>query len=110
MPPSSTSPAGSGRGHRSVEDRARDTAAHGPTLYQVLRALAGNGVLRELHGRRFENTEISQLLRDDVPGSQRGITLLFGDKTSWRSWEQLLESVRTSLPGFEHVYGEAFFT
>jgi len=77
------------KGVRSVEERATDTTTHAPTLYRLLRALASNGVFRELDDRRFENTELSELLREDVEGSQRGITLLLGDETSWRSWEQL---------------------
>jgi hypothetical protein len=49
------------------------------------------------------------LLRTGVPGSLRDLILLFGDETSWRSWEGILHAVRTGEAPFEHLYGEKFF-
>jgi hypothetical protein len=74
-----------------------------------LRALAAEGVLEEDTEQRFRNTPLSELLRPEVPGSLRELTLLFGDATSWRSWEAILHSVRTGAGAFEHVFGERFF-
>ena len=67
------------------------------------------GFSREGDDRRISNTPLSQLLRADVPGSLRDLVLLFGDETSWRSWEGILHAVRTGEAPFEHLYGEKFF-
>jgi hypothetical protein len=39
-------------GPREIDELARETASHGPTLYRVLRALAGAGVFEEVGPRR----------------------------------------------------------
>ena len=97
------------QGALTAEQIATKLNAHAPTLYRVLRALATAGVFEEDEQGRFSNTAMSELLRADAPGSQRDLVLLFGDETSWRSWEAILHTVRTGEAGFEHVYGEQFF-
>jgi len=96
-------------GPRAVEEIAAAVGAHAQSLYRVLRVLAAHGIFREAAERRFENTGLSELLRAGRPGSLRDLVLLFGDETSWRSWEQILHSVRTGEAAFEHLYGAKFF-
>ena len=96
-------------GTKGIEELATAVGAHPPSLYRVLRVLAAVGIFREEEGRRFSNTPLSELLRADVSGSLRDLVLLFGDETSWRSWEGILHAVRTGEAPFEHVYGEKFF-
>ena len=96
-------------GAKGIDELAVAVGAHAPSLYRLLRVLAASGIFREEDGRRFSNTLLSELLRADVPGSLRDLVLLFGDETSWRSWEDILHAVRTGEAPFEHVYGEKFF-
>ena len=96
-------------GAKGIGELAAAVGAHAPSLYRVLRVLAASGIFREEEGRRFSNTPLSELLRADVPGSLRDLVLLFGDETSWRSWEGILHAVRTGEAPFEHLYGEKFF-
>jgi len=96
-------------GALSVEELASAVGAHAPSLYRVLRALAASGIFREEGDGRLSNTPLSELLRSGVPGSLRDLVLLFGDETSWRSWEGILHAVRTGEAPFEHIYGEKFF-
>lgn len=96
-------------GARRIEALASAVGAHPQSLYRVLRALAASGIFHEERDGRFSNTALSELLRSDVPGSLRDLVLLFGDETSWRSWEDILHAVRTGEAPFEHVYGEKFF-
>ncbi len=96
-------------GPKRIDEIAQDVGAHAPSLYRVLRVLASVNVFREEQDRRFVNTPLSELLRADVPGSLRDLVLLFGDETSWRSWQGIVHSVRTGEPAFEHLYGEKFF-
>jgi hypothetical protein len=94
---------------KSVDEIAVAAGAHAPSLYRILRVLAAAGIFVEEDGRRFANTPLSALLRNGVPGSLRDFILLFGDETSWRSWEGILHAVRTGEAPFEHIYGEKFF-
>jgi DNA-binding transcriptional ArsR family regulator len=96
-------------GPMSVEQLASAVGAHPQSLYRVLRALAASGIFHENRDGRFSNTALSDLLRSSVPGSLRDLVLLFGDETSWRSWEGILHAVRTGQAPFEHIYGEKFF-
>ena len=96
-------------GAKGIDELAVAVGAHAPSLYRVLRVLAASGIFREEERRRFSNTPLSELLRADVPGSLRDLVLLFGDETSWRSWEGILHAVRTGEAPFEHIYGEKFF-
>ena len=96
-------------GAKNIDELARATGAHAPSLYRVLRVLAASGIFAEGDDGRISNTPLSELLRADVPGSLRDLVLLFGDETSWRSWEDILHAVRTGEAPFEHRYGEKFF-
>ena len=98
-----------GGGARNIDELARATGAHAPSLYRVLRVLVSSGIFAEGDDGRISNTPLSELLRADVPGSLRDLVLLFGDETSWRSWEGILHAVRTGEAPFEHLYGERFF-
>jgi hypothetical protein len=96
-------------GPKSVPELAAELGVHAPSLYRLLRALAASGIFVEEAGGRFSNTPMSGLLRANVPGSLRDLTLLFGDETSWRSWEAIVQGIRTGQAPFEQVYGEPFF-
>ncbi len=97
------------QGAQGVEELAAAAGVHAPSLYRILRVLAAAGIFIEEDGCRFSNTPLSALLRNGVPGSLRDFVLLFGDETSWRSWEGILHAVRTGEAPFEHIYGEKFF-
>lgn len=92
-------------GAKNVEFLAQATGTHAPTLYRVLRALAGAGVFIEEEGGQFRNSALSELLRPNVAGSIRALALHYGDETSWNAWGQILYSLRTGGSGFEQVYG-----
>ena len=96
-------------GAMNIDELACATGTHARSLYRVLRVLVSSGIFAEGGDGRISNTPLSDLLRADVPGSLRDLVLLFGDETSWRSWEGILHAVRTGEAPFEHVYGEKFF-
>jgi hypothetical protein len=60
-------------GSRTVAELAQITSTHPASLHRLLRALACIGVFAELDGLRFANTELSELLRPNVPGSFSGM-------------------------------------
>src|SRR5436309_5615339 len=58
-------------GPADVDDLAAATGAHGPSLYRLLRMLAGEGVFREETDGRFALTPLGATLRREGPGSVR---------------------------------------
>ena len=56
-------------GPKSTEDFARATGAHQPSLYRLLRTLAGHGVFAEESLGRFQLTPAAALLRTGTPDS-----------------------------------------
>ena len=97
-------------GPRPADALAAQTAAHGPSLYRLLRLLAGLGVLSETAPGMFALTSAGQFLRSDVPGSLRGIAAMFGGELHSRAWARLNHSVATGEPAFDHVFGTSLFT
>src|SRR6266508_5786031 len=65
-------------GPRSVAKLAKKTGADAGTLYRILRALASDGVFAEEQPGVFSNSEASELLRKDQPGSWPEFAHLFG--------------------------------
>ncbi len=59
-------------GPKSSEDLAAATQVHAPSLYRILRSLAGFGIFAEDEDRRFTLNPMAEPLRSDVPGSARG--------------------------------------
>jgi O-methyltransferase domain/Dimerisation domain len=96
-------------GPKSCEALALATHANADALYRLLRALASQDIFAEDAQRRFSNTELSELLRSDVPGSMRPTARFFGDEMMFLPWQSLLHSVMTGEAAFEHVYGTNHF-
>ena len=88
---------------------ARACGAHASALHRVLRTLASTGVFAETSDGRFCNTPLSELLRSDVPGSLRALSLMYGDDDAWASWGAVLYSVRTGDAAFDKVTGLGTF-
>lgn len=97
-------------GPLSIEDLAARTRSNPDALYRVLRALAATDVFREQPERTFANTELSECLRNDVPGSLASMARWLGDISGWSAWGRLDHSVRTGEPAFEAVFGSDCFT
>ena len=95
---------------RTSDDLAAATGTHPPTLYRLLRALAGAEILHERDGQRFELTSLGRLLRSDVPDSIAGWAAFIGRPYFWQAWSGLLHSVRTGENAFQHVHGTDVWT
>ena len=88
---------------------ARACGAHAGALHRVLRTLASAGVFAEAADGKFCNTPLSELLRSDVPGSLRALSLMYGDDDVWAAWGALLHSVQTGDAAFNKVTGLGTF-
>lgn len=96
-------------GPKTVVELAADTGTKPDNLFRVLRLLAMRGVFREDDQGRFELTPEAELLRSDLPGSLRSAIVTFTDKAFWASHGELVESLRSGSPAFDHVFGTSFF-
>jgi len=95
-------------GPRTNEDLAQDIGAHAPSLYRILRALAGAGLFEEVQPRHFALTTMGACLRTDAPDSQRAYAIMYGDPAMWQAM-QLLHTVMTGQPASEHAWGMKAF-
>jgi multifunctional cyclase/dehydratase/O-methyltransferase len=96
-------------GPRTVAELAKATDTHPDALARVLRVAAGFGVFAEEEDGRYALTPVAAALRTDVPESQRDLVLFNGDEMLWRSYGELMYTVRTGKPAFDKVYGRSFF-
>ncbi len=96
------------KGGRTADDLAKDVEADGPSLYRLLRALAGLGVFTSDEQGRFSLTPVGERLRSDVPGSQRALAIMSGEE-HYVAWGHLLYSVQTGKIAFDKVYGMPVF-
>src|SRR5918998_3287961 len=91
-------------GPQSVEDLAVATDTHAPSLARLVRALAALGIVAEVDGGRIELTALGSPLRSDTPDSIRDAVLFLVGEWAWRSWGDLVYSVRTGEPAFDRIF------
>ncbi|NJM05810.1 methyltransferase [Candidatus Gracilibacteria bacterium] len=96
------------QGRNSIEELAKLTGTHPPSLLRVLRALASVGVFHENEDGQWSLTELGEGLRSDVPQSQRAWVQLYGG-VQQRAWFDLLYSVQTGKPAFPHVFNQPYY-
>ena len=89
---------------KSCEELAESAQVDPDALYRVLRALASVGVFSEVADRRFCLTPLAECLRTDTPGSLRAMATMTGESWHWNMWGQILYSVKSGMPSFDHVY------
>jgi methylase of polypeptide subunit release factors len=94
-------------GLKTAQQLAQATRTHPQALYRLMRALASVEVFCEDEQGRFSITPIAECLLDR-PGSQYAVALMMGDE-HYRAWGDLLYSVQTGKPAFDHVFGKPIF-
>jgi hypothetical protein len=89
---------------KTADELARLTGTHAPSLYRVLRALAGVGVFADdVHGR-FAQTPLSETLRSDAPGSLRAMAIVELGQEHFPAWGNLMHSVKTGEIAFDNLF------
>src|SRR5271168_696941 len=89
---------------RTAEELAKATKAHTPSLNRLLRMLTSVGIFAEDAEGRFQQTPLSEFLRDDNPRSVRGMAIC-GSELWWRPWGDLHGTVMTGKPAFHRIHG-----
>jgi hypothetical protein len=96
-------------GAKTADALAQEIDAAPVPLRRLLRALASIGLIEESEPGCFALTAAGNQLRSNVPGSMRNVALMFGGERAWRSWGELLHSVRTGESGTRRIYGVGTF-
>jgi len=94
-----------------VDELASRTKTNASALFRLLRALESTGIFTQTTPRVFGNTQTSECLRKDVPGSQWPLVVqnLSKGNGPFEAWEKLEYAVRTGWPSVEKVYGYDFW-
>jgi hypothetical protein len=94
-------------GPRTAGELADATGAHPVALARLLRALAAAGLLSRSDAG-YALTSTGELLRSDVEGSLAANAVMHGEEV-FRSFADIMHTVRTGEPAFAHVYGQPFY-
>ena len=97
-------------GPKSIQELAQATNTHAPSLYRLLRSLASVGIFTEAGPDLFAQTELSETLRFDQPGSVGYIAKMHGQEWQLKAWQYLEYSIRTGKAALEHIYGTDMWT
>lgn len=92
-------------GPKTADELAVLTGTHAPSLYRVLRALAGAGWFEEDASGRFRPTPLTAGLQTGAPGSLRSLAITELGEEHYPAWGDLLFSVNTGKLAFDQVFG-----
>lgn len=96
-------------GPKTADELAALTGVHAPSLYRLMRALAGEGLFHESDEGRFTLRPLGDALRSDAPGHARATILFTAGLHHWRAWEQLPEVLKDGGTGIEKAFGKPIF-
>jgi SAM-dependent methyltransferase len=91
-------------GSCSSTELAVATGAHAPSLHRLLRALASVGIFTEAGPGHFALSPLAALLRANTPDSMRALAITYNEE-QYRAWGDLLYSVQSGQPAFQHQFG-----
>jgi hypothetical protein len=97
-------------GPKNVDDLAQAVGAHRGALYRLLRGIASVGVFAEEELGHFALTPLATLLLTHSHQSWRPAAIMSGEPWTWLPWGDLLYSVKTGNPAFDHLFDMEFDT
>ncbi|MEP7188086.1 MAG: methyltransferase [Roseiflexaceae bacterium] len=95
-------------GPKTLDELAHAIGANAATLRLLMRALSTIDIFAETSEGRFMLTPLASYLRSDTPYSQRGWAISQAQIT-YRAWAELLHTVTSGQPAFEHVFGTNYY-
>jgi SAM-dependent methyltransferase len=96
-------------GLKTSQELAAAAGVEASSLRRLLRALVAHGIFEEEAPDRFRLNPAGELLRRDVPGSQRAGVLFTAGDLRWQLWSDLAESIRTGQAASERTFGKNIF-
>lgn len=94
---------------REIEDLARETATHAPSLYRVLRLLVSLGIFAEGPARHFSINSAGALLKSGPGRSLRDMAIMFSDSWQMQSYARMDDAIRTGTDGVTLAFGKHAF-
>ena len=95
-------------GGMSIENLAKRTGSHAPTLHRVLRLLCAHDIFKETVDSKYTLTPAAECLRSDVPWSLRWGSVV--TDCHERAGSEILYAVSTGKSPFEKTTGLSFWT
>ncbi|MEV8588176.1 methyltransferase [Streptomyces sp. NPDC051180] len=92
-------------GPLSAGDIAERVGSDAKATHRVLRALAGHGVFAVRPDGTYENSPLSDKLREDAPDSMRGFAVLMSHPILHEEWGHLAATVETGEPNLPKLRG-----
>lgn len=92
-------------GPRSAAEIASEINGHPPSLYRLMRTLAGLGVLTEDTSHRFALEPLGQALKTGAPGSARATILALAGDMWYQGWQHILYCIETGKTGMHKAFG-----
>jgi orsellinic acid C2-O-methyltransferase len=92
-------------GHGDPDELSALTGTDPGSLRRVLRGLAAWGFFAEDPGGAYRATPVSEAFRSDQPGLRDMAMML--SKEGYASWAELIYTLETGKPAFEHIYGKS---
>jgi hypothetical protein len=96
-------------GPRSSDEIAQATGMHAPSLYRLMRSMAGFGFFVEEDGQRFSLTPLGAALQSDAPGRARSTVRHVVGPLMWQAFGEFLHSVKTGETAVKKVFGQPLF-
>lgn len=96
---------------KTMENLATLCKTHQNSLYRLIRVLSSQGVFHVNANGRISNSNVSEYLRTEIPGSQRNFARMMGSQWMWKTFNHLEHSVNTgdsafveAFPGSQNLY------
>src|SRR5712692_5707827 len=95
-------------GPQSCVALATATGSDAPSLFRLMRALSSVGVFSYVRTDCFALSRLAESLQTEVRGSLRAMVITLGE-IHYKACGNLLHSVQTGSPAFNHVFGASQF-
>jgi hypothetical protein len=95
-------------GPQSYVALAAATGSDAPSLFRLMRALASVGIFSHVRKDCFALSRLAESLQTDAPASLRAMVITIGE-IHYQACGNLLHSVQTGSPAFNHVFGTSLF-
>jgi hypothetical protein len=96
-------------GPKTAAELAGPLKLHAPSLYRLMRSLAGLGILTEKQDKSFGLTPLGEALKTGAPGFARSSILTLCNPFFTRAMEELSASVADGKTAFEKINGMPAF-
>jgi O-methyltransferase domain/Dimerisation domain len=97
------------KGPMNANQLAEVTETHPPSLYRLMRTMAGLGIITEDESHRFSLTPVGEAMKTGAPGSARATILTIASPWWVSGFSELMYSVQTGKSGFEKLTAMPIF-